>query len=192
MRDPEIRRALHAYLAERHPNAALVNEMGVCSGSSIVDVVLCGDELVGFEIKSPVDSVQRLGRQVRYYGRVLDRCWLVTAACHLDKALAVLPEWWGVLVVPASDKVAFTIYREASPNPAIQPVYLAALMWRDDMYAALKELGRARGLSSAPRRKLQDRLAAVLSLDELRALARKAVLMRVRDGWKKEVCADGT
>jgi hypothetical protein len=161
--------------------------LGVGEGAAIVDVAMFDDELVGFEIKSPVDSVRRLRRQALVYGMVLDRCWLVAAERHIEDALAVLPEWWGVLVVPEGEEVTFSLYREALPNPSIDPMGLAALMWREETLQALRDLGQARGLSGANRWRLRGKLCGVLTTGELRSLVRRTVLARIRDGWKKEV-----
>jgi hypothetical protein len=75
-----------------------------------------GGLLQAYEIKSDVDSVARLARQVDGYNRVAQRSWLVTGPRHHAKAAAMLPAHWGVLAPGPGG--ALVVDRAAADNPA--------------------------------------------------------------------------
>ncbi|WP_300554835.1 sce7726 family protein, partial [Desulfovibrio sp.] len=85
MRDQEIRAALHeTELKKFYENGDLIlDELGVCSGASRVDVAVINGALHGYEIKSDQDTLDRLPQQILSYSRVLDRVTLVACDNHL-------------------------------------------------------------------------------------------------------------
>lgn len=185
MRDPEIREELHRRLQLRHssdPNVRIVDEMSVLTGECRIDVALINGRLEGFEIKSDGDSLTRLPRQALAYGRVFDRLTVVCAERHLEAALELLPEWWGVEVAEQSGARTRIVRKRATrANPAIEPRAIAQLLWRSEALAALEELNAAHGLRNKPRRTLWSALADTAPRRELRALVRET--LRARQGW---------
>jgi hypothetical protein len=71
--DPEIRRALLAYLSSRTPTPvpAVIEELGLCQGQVRADVVVVGNVLYAYEIKSDRDNLSRLARQAEIYGQTM-------------------------------------------------------------------------------------------------------------------------
>lgn len=185
MRDPEIRAELHKRLQLRHrgdSSVRIVDEMSVLRGECRIDVALINGRLEGFEIKSGGDSLARLPRQAQAYGRVFDRLTVVCAERHLEAALAILPEWWGIEVAEQrGDYTRIVRKRAARANPNIEPRAIAQLLWRSEALAALERMDAARGLRSKPRRTLWSALAEAMPRHELRALVREA--LRARRGW---------
>jgi hypothetical protein len=185
MRDPEIRAELHRRLSRRHTGAErvkIVDEMSVLAGACRIDVAVINGRLEGFEIKSEGDSLARLPRQAMAYGRVFDRLTMVCAERHLEAALALLPDWWGVEVAEQRGaRTRIVRKRAARANPAVEPRAVAQLLWRSEVLGALEDMDAARGLRSKPRRTLWSTLAEVVPRRELRALVREA--LRARRGW---------
>lgn len=92
LRDADIRRGLHRNLSaiyRRH--ARIVPELEVVRGQARVDLAVIHRELCGYEIKSDVDTLLRLPRQIRFYDQVLDRMTLVVTRRHLHAARPLLP-----------------------------------------------------------------------------------------------------
>ena len=109
--DTDIRAALRNKLTStygNHPETVVLDELGVCRGEVRVDVAVVNGKIHGYEIKSDRDSLRRLAGQVELYGKVLDQATLVVGERHFDAAAAMLPEWWGLLLVD------FTSSRRAS------------------------------------------------------------------------------
>jgi hypothetical protein len=181
VREVEIRAAILKQLRQRHPDPTgtlIVEELGLCYGEARVDIATVNGKLAGFEIKSARDSLVRLPAQASLYGRVMDEMTLVCALRHLQGALTVVPDWWGIVV--AETDGCFE-EREASSNSAVDPISVLQLLWRGELLAAARTRAIP-GISRTTRQQLVEALAAALSLEEVRALARDG--LRSREGWR--------
>jgi hypothetical protein len=141
------------------------------------DVAVIGKTLQGFEIKTERDTLKRLPRQSEAYARLFDRCYTVLALRHVDQALAMLPPWWGVLVIEPRDGLTFGVVRDAGTNDGVDPEILVRLLWREEAYAALCTVGDAPD-PRAGRSRLWELLLTVLDLDGLKRAVRNALLRR--------------
>lgn len=186
MRDIDIRRALREQLERDYgddPATLLVDELGVDEGSFRIDVALVNGAFQGFEIKSPRDTLVRLPAQARAYGRVFDALTLLVTARHLDSALELLPEWWGVIIADHREgKVELAEHRGPTSNPGVDPYAIAQLLWRGEALEVLEEHGLARGRRRKPRRELWATLATELPSDRLGAIVRER--LRARRSWR--------
>lgn len=186
-RDRDIRARLRREIVELHRDedaeeAVIVEEMGLCEGQARLDLGVINGRFIGYEIKSPRDTLTRLPGQVDVYSRTLDQVEVVTCHQHLEGVLAMVPTWWGVrLVVPADAGFALQVVRAAAPNPGWDPMSLVQLLWRDETLSVLEELGIDRGVRSKPKGVLWERLVGSVGEEELH----KIVLGRVkaREGW---------
>src|SRR5687768_3916541 len=137
MHDRDVRTAVRKWLAELHADdedTRVVEEMGIWAGTVRIDVAVINGELQGYELKSERDTLVRLPRQAEFYNAVFDRVTIVLADRHAAKALPIIPEWWGVkcATVDESAGVELRPLREAVRNPAVDPLQLARLLWRDE------------------------------------------------------------
>ncbi len=162
-------------LAGAPPSAEAVFEFWVPLSNERADVVVIGRTMDAFEIKTERDTLKRLPRQADAYARVFDRCHAVVAHRHVDKALEILPPWWGVWII--GDKRSFVTLRDAEPNGRVDPETLVRLLWRDEAYAALCGLGTFPD-PRAGRFRLWEMLLALLDVDSLRRVVRQTLLGR--------------
>lgn len=188
MRDIDVRRALHKKVLREHrdePDTLVLDELGLCNGDARVDVAVINGEIRGYEIKSEKDTLVRLPHQVEVYNSTLDRVVLVVFEGHLEKALPVIPTWWGVKTVRSGPRGAihFEEIRRPLPNPAIDIRSLVTLLWKDEVLSELERMGQIRGLRNKPKRALYDRLADALSVDEIRCLVRRR--LKERERWRR-------
>lgn len=188
MRDSDVRQALHQKVLREHHGQAgtlVLDEFGVWYGTARVDIVVVNGRLHGFEIKSDRDTLDRLPEQARIYSQVFDRVTLVLGETHLAKSCAIVPDWWGLKVafLGARRAVHFREERAPSANPSIDPVAVAALLWCEELTDILVERDAIRGLRGKSRDKLTRALAALMSLDELRATVREC--LKSRAGWRE-------
>ncbi len=168
------------------PDTLVVDELGLRHGRARVDIAVVNGSIHGYEIKSDHDTLQRLPEQVRIYDSVLDYTTLVVGPRHSERALPLLPEWWGVERVEADgeEEVRFSTLRIAQRNPAPDPVGIAKLLWRSEALALLEELGAANGVRSKPRAEVYARLAEAVPLEWLQASVRRQ--LKSRTGWRAE------
>lgn len=185
MRDRDIRGALVQHLQQCHgsePDTLIRHEVGICAGRRRVDVAVVNGEIAGYEIKSDEDTLARLEGQAAAYGQVLDRATIVTTVRHVDRAVAGLPGWWGVMVArPEREGVVVARVRKGRRNSNLDPYALAQLLWRDEALAELVDRGLARGLSAKARHYIWVALIEAVPLTELRSVVRAR--LKARQAW---------
>lgn len=166
MTEGEIREAVKIAAGRQFandPDTLVIEEMFVDGYAARVDVAVINGALHGYEIKSARDTLQRLPGQVESYGRVFDAMTLVVAERHLADAQALVPDWWAI-AVPAEAPSGPELHelRSSGPNPGVDALALAQLLWRDEAIAVLEQKDVARGLRGSP---MGHALSAVLHLD---------------------------
>lgn len=175
--------AVRAHLLE-HVNATRtdvvrsVPEFWVPVSNERADLVLLGELLEAFEIKSAHDNLTRLPRQVDAFSRLFDQCTAVVAAQHVDQARELIPGWWGLVRIGEGQTNALEAVRPPKRNPWIHPASVVRLLWKSEARSALVALGQQPTVS-ASRRAMWDDLLIVADRDTLSAIVRSA--LRARD-----------
>ena len=174
--DKEIRQALISSLRRRFkaPKATL-EEVHVCNGNAIADVVAVYKTMHCYEIKGETDSINRIVRQSEYYDQAFCLISLVTTKNHLDRALTIAPEHWGVVVANTSQAgdVRFRHIRGAAKNPHYKPRIALLTLWRSELInfpqannLNMEKMNRQKIAeiiaSSAPMSAINERLGSVL------------------------------
>lgn len=187
MRDRDVRQALHSRVLREHhgdPNTLVLNELGLRHGRCRVDVAVVNGSLHGYELKSDMDTLERLSFQVETYGKVLDRATLVVGERHAEKAIPMLPDWWGIKVANQGVRggITFNHYRTSSLNAEIDPIALAELLWRSEVVAIFASHGITGPVIRKPRAYQYRYLAELLDLKELRDRVRAC--LKSRESWR--------
>ena len=188
MNDSLIRENFHRQvLSADHgcPKTLVVDELGLNHGECRADIAVINGMLSGYEIKSHLDSLVRLKRQVKAYDAVFQSTAIVIAPRHLRNVIRVVPKHWGIYVcLPGADTgVRFWQARPGSENPRPNPVAVAQLLWRDEAAQILKECGASKRSLKEPRAKLYRQLAHVLEVSELRT--RVIGALKNRKTWRR-------
>lgn len=149
---------------------ALIEELGIENGAARVDLAVAGALLEGFEIKSDLDTLDRLARQMHAYHRVFDTVTLVTTAAYLDQAEQLLPRWWGLWEArtDAEGTVVIDVRRRATFHAYQSAQSIAALLWRDEAYEFLVERSGPVIKARASRHAIYEALAQQLSVEQIR------------------------
>lgn len=178
MRELQIKQALAGHLARQSAVQAisLLEELRLHGGEVRADLVLVED-MHCFEIKSEADSLSRLINQGSRYGWVFDRVTLVMAPCHVAKAMDLLPPWWGAMVVDA-ETGTFQCLREAGLNVRHNAASLASILNKEEALEVLRLEGQLRGWKSKSLYLIQQHITETLSLEEIKAHIRTALLVR--------------
>ena len=187
MNDAQIRRSLHKKKLRRHhedPDALVIDELGLCHGTSRADIAVVNGRLLGYEIKSDDDVLSRLPAQVTAYNAVFDRIAIIAGERHLSKVHRVVPTWWGITLCRCGPRggVHFITERRSLPNPQVDLLSLVKLLWRSEAAQILRARGEAERALRAPRRVLYDRLVEGLASDELKRLVQ--LCLRKRTNWR--------
>jgi hypothetical protein len=173
-----VRAALRTHLLTSTAGAQdAVEELWVPRSNERADLAVLGRTMDGFEIKTDRDTLRRLPRQIAAYGRLFDRCTVVIADKHSEKASELVPAWWGITAIAVNGCVSFETLRKPRQNPGPDPDTLVRLLWRDEAMAALRALG-AEPDPKAHRASLWSELLETTTLSQLRRAVRSALMSR--------------
>lgn len=134
--DKEIRRALLVHLGRRaNPPRATLEEIHVCNGNAIADVVAVYKSMHCYEIKGETDSINRIVRQSQFYDQAFPLISLVTTSNHLKKAELLAPKHWGIVIAASTsnDAITFKYVRGATRNPLYAPEIALLSLWRSEL-----------------------------------------------------------
>ena len=168
--DKHVRKSLHEYLRKASgeaskPDAVLIDELVVQRKNGRVDVAVVNAHLHCYEIKSDADTLTRLQRQVRVYGKVFDYLNVVVTDKHLALARAAVPSFWGIHVwFPKSvlfnrpDEVL--LVQNPELNPEVDAASLTQLLWKPTALELLRTQNAEKGWLTKPKwavwRRVQD------------------------------------
>jgi hypothetical protein len=185
--DIEIRKALHnkklsAYRSA--PDTIVVDELGLSHAKVRVDVAVINGCVHGYEIKSGLDTLERLPSQLEHYMKCLERLTLVCAPRHIAKVEMLAPQWCSIVEASkgARGAISFETVRRGSINPEVDAVQLAHLLWRGEAAALLARFGVEKKMQRKPRKQLYEALAEFMTISQLTAAIRE--FMQIRRTWR--------
>ncbi len=158
LNDQRIRTALKVKLQNQPSKPkAIIDELHVCNGNAIADVVALYNEAHCYEIKGSTDKVERVLTQGRYYNSSFRKITLVTTQNHLEKALAICPGFWGIMIATedSTSNLRFRHIRGAKVNPEFCKEMALLTLWKSEMLSILDE--------QKHKRKPRDFLAQLIS-----------------------------
>lgn len=158
LNDQEIRAALKIRLQGHSSKPkAIIEELQVCNGNAIADVVALYTEAHCYEIKGSRDKVERVLTQGRFYNSSFRKITLVTTENHLEKALSICPIFWGVMVAvyDSTNNLGLRHVRGAKINPEFCKELALLTLWKSEMLSILDE--------QEHKRKPRDFLAQLIS-----------------------------
>ena len=138
----------------------------------------------GYEIKSDLDSLERLPEQIRIFSSIFDRVTLAVGYRHAYNALKMVPEWWGVKLAEKKEKgaVVLTSARLPHNNPEVDLQAVVALLWRDEALDILEKMGAANGVQYKTKAEIHRRLVGACDPDYLRSMVRQQ--LKSRKEWR--------
>ncbi|HMJ43166.1 MAG TPA: sce7726 family protein [Pseudolabrys sp.] len=182
--DLDIRRPLHQWLVKTHvdcPGTEIIHEMKMPRPSARIDLAVINGELVGYEIKSDLDTLVRLSRQARAFNAVFERVCIVTTEKHAAAVRAAIPIWWGIIVPTASAlDEPFFFLRTSGENPAVDIEAMLHVLHRRELLSILEMHDLSRGVRSKERPLLIAKLLTELPSQHLKLAAREALKARAR------------
>ncbi len=196
IRDADIRRALWSYLLSLHGDdqkTLLVDELGICAGTSRIDIAVINGTIAGYEIKGDRDSLARLPSQQKAYNQVFNQMTIAAAEKHRSELEETIPQWWGICIVTRdSDGIRLANVRQPGTNPKLDKFALVKLLWRAEVVDELQSRGASGKQLRAPRSTLWQILATMLSVQEMVEVIGKRVRARVdwRSGPTPFRCGD--
>jgi hypothetical protein len=182
--DKTIRRALISEVEGLYRGAnhtKIIEELGILNGEARIDIAVVNGLIHGYEIKSDVDTLNRLPGQMKYFNSVLDKITIVVGKKHLTDAIKIIPEWWGISIariIDAEEGVTFVNIRDAEQNPNQDIFSLTSLLWKDEAINILEMLNLAGGVRSKTRIEVFQKLIDVLDRKTIGEKVRECLCSR--------------
>lgn len=180
-----VRIALREALEQEHAeqDALVIDEFVLPLGYGRIDLAVFNGSVQGVEIKSSFDTLARLPNQVVNYGRIFETITLVTAESHVDEAIAILPEWWGLVAVSGKGyEVSFQEIRQNRANPNLQSIDLALCLWKEELSDLIVALCGNAPRAGLTRRKLAETLVGIAQPSWLRSAICEKI--KSRANWR--------
>lgn len=119
---------------------AVIEELRVHNGNAIADVVALYKDAHCFEIKGDGDKIERAVKQGRYYNLSFRRITLVTTSKHLNKAIELLPKFWGIMIAERKDgKLILKYIRGARNNSSFDKSIALLILWKSEMLTLIEQ-----------------------------------------------------
>lgn len=187
LKDVDLRIAAHERLfarANQCPDTLVIDELGLSHGACRVDIAVINGHIRAYEIKAEADNLLRLPRQVEAYSEVVDAASLIVTKHHLDAAVKLVPEWWGVILAERrkTGDVAFRRVRKEYINRGALPLTLVKLLWRTEVADLLRQYGISEKELRAPRAILYELLVSILPRRTLGRTVRET--LKSRKTWR--------
>ena len=113
---------------------AIIEELSVHNGNAIADVVTLHNEAHCYEIKGDGDKIERILTQGEYYNLSFRKITLVTTNKHLQKAIKLAPDFWGIMIAEeVESNVIIKYIRRAKNNPYFDKSIALLTLWKDEM-----------------------------------------------------------
>lgn len=187
MNDIEIRLNFHRKeLRQEHlqKNTLVIDELGLNHGKCRADIAVVNGHLIGYEIKSDQDSLQRLKEQIKSYNAIFDKVSVIVGNRHVNSIQKYIPDWWGVIVSTKSstEVVNFELIRKAKINKDIDPISIAQLLWRNEAEEILYREKIPSKILRQTRDVLYEYLVEIFSIKQLQKIVRD--YLKKRKNWR--------
>lgn len=182
-----VRSEVHSRFRDSH-EFRLIEELEVCSGRARVDLALIGELLTGFEIKGPKDKVSRLPSQAKAYSECFDRVILVVHQSLAEKAIPLVPDWWGVVVgIQQGDCLSYEVRRSPQANPNLNLEAVLSLLWKAEIETLHADLIGEAPKPKATKRVIRANLLSRVTHPELHSRGLRK--LRERSEWREAFSA---
>ncbi|MFP7478494.1 sce7726 family protein [Terribacillus saccharophilus] len=137
----------------------IINELGLDFGAARVDVAVVNGIMHGYEIKSDVDTLKRLPRQIEYYNRAFERMTIVSSRKYLSQVKTLVPEWWGIKIISADQSRLINV-RKGRRVSYQDPEIIIKLLWKKELEGLIDYLGLPKSLKKMRKKQLLSFLQA--------------------------------
>lgn len=187
LKDKDVRKLLLRNLNdlyENDSNTRIINELGIDFGASRVDVAVVNGIMHGYEIKSDLDNLDRLPRQMEYYNKMFERMTIVTSKKHLNEILALVPKWWGIQVVSSCNN-KLIVKRKGRYKKQNDKELLLKLLWKKDLEGFVDVLQLPKKFKNKKKNQLLKKFLEEADIE----IVRKHVYysLKSRKNWREDL-----
>ncbi|MBW5468475.1 sce7726 family protein [Brevibacillus formosus] len=155
-------------------------EMNV--GSSRLDIGRINGESRAYEIKTELDSLDKLDKQLRDYSRVFDYVYVVSHVKHLEKVKEIAPDHCGIISFRAVNNVwKFHTRKKAKLHEFLDSQEQLRNLTVKEIDVIIKNVG----LNNAPkdRRQREQAILELLSTNDINTFFKTSIKKRFQRRW---------
>lgn len=146
-------------LAKEFLNKNNISAFEVKAKSSRTDFLVINGDTRSFEVKSKVDTLNRLSKQVRDYGDVFEFNTVVIDEVHLAGVMEIIPEYYGIWYFKGTKKIVF---RAAQYSPNINATEQLSLFNKKELMKSFGKIDKVEILSSSDSARINQALKEML------------------------------
>jgi hypothetical protein len=189
MTDQLVRSAFHQSIlqwAHCCEDTFVVDELGLKNGSFRADIAVLNGKIVGYEIKTENDTLSRLPSQAQAYSQIFNEAFLIVAEKHIQRAMEIVPEWWGVYLIKTEndDSIRFECIRESQKNIHLDSFSIAQLLWKEEAMQVAKEQLHYNFKVKTTKKELYDVISSSYEPDNLGEIVIN--YLKKRETWRKD------
>lgn len=184
LNDFKMRRLLLEELNAKYADCEdtrIINELGLDFGASRIDVAVVNGILHGYEIKSDLDTLVRLPRQIQYYNRAFERMTIVVSRKYLEEVQYMIPSWWGIKVLSA-DQTRLIEVRKGRKVSFQDPSLIIKLLWKKELEDLIDYLKLAKSYKKMRKNQLLLFLTKETDFSTLREYVYNT--LKKRENWR--------
>ncbi|MDP4086034.1 MAG: sce7726 family protein [Bacillota bacterium] len=111
-------------------------------GSSRLDIGRINGKSIAYEIKTELDSLDKLEKQLNDYSKVFEYIYVIIHPCHYKKTIEVIPSHCGIITYNLSkDNCKFHFKKKAEKNKVICSREQLTTLTKKELDWALKQFG---------------------------------------------------
>lgn len=187
LNDRDVRKLLLLELEKSYghdPNTRIINELGIDFGASRVDIAVVNGMIHGYEIKSDVDTLERLPRQIWYYNKLFERMTIVSSRKYYDQILTLVPKWWGIKVI-SKDGTRLIQKRKGRKKNNQEKDILLKLLWKKELEEFIDVLGLPKKLKKLRKNQLLEIYSKEADIEAIRMYTYE--VLKSRKNWRSDV-----
>lgn len=187
LNDDGVRKLLLQELSivyENDPKTRIINELGIDFGSSRIDVAVVNGIIHGYEIKSDLDTLDRLPRQMEYYNKLFQRMTIVISRKFYNQIREIVPPWWGIKIISV-DRTRLIDKRKGRKNNNQDKDTLLKLLWKKDLERLVDTLGLPKKIKRMKKHQLLELFSQEADLNVVRDFTYQALLHR--ENWREDL-----
>ncbi|MBP1970771.1 hypothetical protein J2Z83_002907 [Virgibacillus natechei] len=169
---------------DNDPDTRIINELGINNGKSRVDVAVVNGIIHGYEIKSDLDTLERLPRQMAYYNKLFERMTIVSSRKYYKPICETVPKWWGIKVI-SSDGMRLIEKRKGRKHDSQDKDILLRLLWKKDLEGLIDVLGYPKKMKKIKKHQLLEIFSKEADVNIIREHVYRS--LKTRENWRPDL-----
>lgn len=187
LNDADVRELLMGELHlhyKNDPNTRIINELGINNGRSRVDIAVVNGIIHGYEIKSDLDTLDRLPRQMSYYNKLFERMTIVSSRKYYEQIRELVPIWWGIKIISA-DRTRLIEKRKGRKKGYQDIDTLLSLLWKKELEELIDVLKYPKKMKKLKKHQLLEMFSLEADVKVIQQHVYNS--LKTRENWRPDL-----